>query len=121
MQQHDVKEVDEFRGNLNYEQLLARAIDRCLYFRATDPYGAYYNAVIALGMSLVDMTGKRIKSDFDLYIKEQHYENYLGFLIVVSGETGKTLETYDNIFKEIAKILQKHKMLFRSQLIETNV
>ncbi len=119
MQQHDIHEVDEFRGNLSYEQILARAIDRCLYFRVVDPYGSFYESVIALGLSLVDMTGKRIRSDYDLFISDKQYD------FLLSGdyikEKGSHLKDFDAILREITKILQKHKMLFRSQLIETNV
>ena len=119
MQDYHVREVEDFKGNLNYEQLLARAIDRCLYFRTVDPYGTYFQAVISLGMSLVDMPGRNIKSDYDVFIEKNSYGSYLVYLSR-SGAT-EALPVYDAMFQEITRILQKHHMLFRSQMIETNI
>lgn len=116
---YNVKEVEDFRGNLNYEQLLARAIDRCLYFRTVDPYGTFFQSVVSLGMSLVDMPGRAIKGDYARFIQEHGYDRYLVY--VGSGCKTEVLPVYDAMFQEITRILQKHHMLFRSQMIETNL
>ena len=117
MQDHNVREVEDFKGNLNYEQLLARAIDRCLYFRVTDPYSEYFQSVSALALSLVDMPSKPMRRDLNLFIETNHYERVLGFM--PSNRT-EALVDYDIIFQEITRILQKHHMLFRSQILESN-
>ena len=118
MQDHNVHEVEDFKGNLNYEQLLARAIDRCLYFRVAAPYSEYFQSVSALALSLVDMPSKSMRSDLNTFIEEKQYERVLGFMPTNRTEA---LVDYDIIFQEITRILQKHHMLFRSQIVETNV
>lgn len=97
-------------GNLSYEQLLARAVDRCLHNRVIDPGGMYIQAVQALHLSLVDIgKGKPLRTRADEEEKRIRIEYHDQSLIIKS----------DALFSSITKILADSKMLFRSIMLET--
>ena len=97
-------------GNLSYEQLLARAVDRCLHYRVIDPGGMYIQAVQALHLSLVDIGGKKpLRTSADNEEKRINIDYHDKNLITRS----------DVLFSSITKILADNKMLFRSIMLET--
>jgi len=106
-----ISSTEQIYGFLNYEQLLARAVDRCLYARSranSATASEYYSAVQALYISLVDLKGKPLRSDV-----EKLYDKILNDVNVPQV----TLR-YDNLFRAITDVLAKYKMLFRSVIVE---
>ena len=113
MKEYDmVQEIEEFKGNLNYENLLARAVDRTLFSRASGDLKAFGNSVYALQMALVDMPGKPLRSEIDVFLKDKK-ESDLVFYSV-------DLHFLESMFKEVTRILSKYHLLFRSTILETN-
>ena len=119
--QHEPSTFHEFqdtRTNISYEVLLGRQVDRCLFFRTTDPMRTYIIAVHGLDLSLVDLPGKPLRSEFDKWLAGQDSKLY------IEGEFAphvyETVVAHDNAFKEITRILSRFHMLFRSQMIEVN-
>jgi len=101
--------TEQIYGFMNYEQLLSRAVDRCLHYRcvAIEHSSDYIFSVQALSMSLVDIRGKPMKSDLE---KAKP--------VIMNTPNTTVIERYDCLFQEITSILAKHKMLFKSVLVE---
>ena len=103
--------TEQIYGFLNYEQLLARAVDRCLYSRSkanSATSGDYYSSVQALYISLVDLKGKPLRSEIEK-VKDK---------ILNDADVLQMTDRYDNLYKAITEILAKYKMLFRSVIVE---
>ena len=106
-----ISSTEQIYGFLNYEQLLARAVDRCLYARSkanSSTASEYYSAVNALYMSLVDIKGKPMRSDIQL-VKDK---------LLNDKDIIKVTDRYDNLFMAITDVLAKYKMLFKSVIVE---
>lgn len=112
------REYTDTKANLNYEMLLARAVDRCLHYRTVDTRNLYFSAVHTLGLSLVDLPGKPLQSEFDLWVSKD--ENHLYRESEFAGHVDAAVAVTDAAFKEITRILAKYHMLFKSTMIEAN-
>jgi len=106
-------EYQDIKNTISYEMLLGRQVDRCLFYRTTDPMRTFFDAVQSLDMSLVDLPGKPLRSDFDAWLKDN-----LDYPYCVPNKEG--LRIYDLVFKHITRILSKYRLLFRSTTIEVN-
>lgn len=103
--------TEQIYGFLNYEQLIARAVDRCLYARSkanSSTSSEYPNSVKALYMSLVDLKGKPMRSEV-----EKDKDKILNDTAIL-----QMADRYDNLFMEITRVLAKYKMLFKSVIVE---
>jgi len=106
-------EVDNIKADLNYEQLLGRAVDRCLFQRINSPKG-FKLSVEALEMAILDLPGKPLRSELEKYLEDRpEYPS--------NGCSPEDIKLYVDVFKEITKILSKNKMLFKSTPLETNI
>jgi len=99
--------TEQIYGNLSYEQLLGRAVDRCLHYRVVSKEIFYIDAVQALHLSLVDIGGKPLRSKAN-----ESWER-------ISLLDCNLVKKYDMLFSEITAILAQYKMLFRSVMVET--
>jgi len=99
--------TEQIYGNLSYEQILARAVDRCLHYRVIAKNTLYIDAVQSLHLSLVDIPGKPLRTKVDA--EEEIIRAMDGTMVVKS----------DKLFRIITKTLSEYKMLFRSILVET--
>jgi len=99
--------TEQIYGNLSYEQLIGRAVDRCLHYRVISKNVMYIDAVQALHLALVDIPGKSLRTKAN-----EAWE-------VINCTDEMLLVKYDKLFSAITKILSDHKMLFRSILVET--
>jgi len=107
-------EIDSIKADLNYEQLLGRAIDRVLFNKTTRNTKEYTLSVRALYLALVDLPGKPLRTEMEKKVKDMEFQWER------EGLTEPCIERYDKVFQEITKTLAKHKMLFRSTPIEVN-
>jgi len=105
------EEIEEIKGELNYENLLSRAVDRCLFYRTTDPYGQFLDSVKALETALVNLPGKKLRDEMDSFL--QTIQGYKEF-----KRNDEGIEIFSTVFKKITDILAKHSMLFRSTIVE---
>ena len=106
-----IASTEQIYGFLNYEQLLARAVDRCLYSRSkanSATSGDYYSAVQALYISLVDLKGKPMHSKIAA-VKDK---------LLNDESVPQMTVRYDNLFMKITEVLAESKMLFRSVMVE---
>jgi hypothetical protein len=106
-----ISSTEQIYGFLNYEQLLARAVDRCLYARSkanSATASEYYSAVQALYISLVDLRGKPMRTEI-----EKIYHKTLD-----DPNVPQVTARYDNLFMAITDELARSKMLFRSVMVE---
>jgi hypothetical protein len=107
-----ISNTEQIYGFLNYEQLLARAVDRCLFTRAraSSSFASdYFSAVQALCISLVNLKGKPMRDDLEK-VRDKILNNI--------DEVPDAMKRYDKLFMEVTDILAKYKMLFRSVMVE---
>jgi len=113
----DIETVDIIKsGGLNYEQLIARAVDRCLFTRSKGEISSrdFIPSVIALRLAIVDIPNKPMKSDLLEYIKKNPQKHS-----VKNPDSFETsIDFHERIFEECTNILAKYGMLFRSTSIE---
>jgi len=114
MKNENVSIEEDIRANVNYEQLLGRAVDRVLFQRINSVSG-FYSSVYALDMALVDLPGKPLRSDFDKELEK------LGLEYPSYDYSKEGMAVTEKVFKLITKILSYHSMLFRSTPVETNL
>jgi len=99
--------IDDVKMVLNYEHLLSRAVDRCLYFRCTatlqdsDRFAASVNALVS---AMVDMPGKPLRSEIKEFVKQ---------LKNVSDGV-YNLAFFTSVFEKATEILANHKLLFKT-------
>jgi hypothetical protein len=101
-----VSSTDKLYANLEYEILIAKAVDRCLHYRVIAPNNEFLDAVRALYLSLVDIPGKPLRTS----AKEQYD--------IVMGRDDTNVHKMEIFFSTITDILSKYHMLFRSTTVE---
>jgi len=107
-----ISSTEQIYGFLNYEQILARSVDRCLLDRAkanTGTAGQYFSSVQSLCMALVDIHGKPMRSEMVKY-KDRILSN--------TDAKPNAIDRYDELFMLVTDILARHKMLFKSVMVE---
>ena len=107
-----ISSTEQIYGFLNYEQLLARSVDRCLFARAktsNSNTNEYFSAVQALCVSLVNLKGKPMRDEM-LKVKDK--------LLNDVDNVPNAIARYDNLFMVVTDILARHKMLFKSVMVE---
>ncbi len=108
--ENEPRVIDDVKLVLNYEQLLSRAIDRCMYYRCkTDNQANFFiNSVRALISIMVDMPGKPIHSELMPFHNE-----HLKTDKIFGG-----VERYGATFEKACEILAKYRILFRGASYE---
>lgn len=99
--------TESLYGNLSYEQILGRAVDRALSARAHNEPIDFISAVKALSIAVVDLPGKPMKTEITA-----------AKILIVDRNEGTVTDRYDLFFEEIVKILSKYKLLFKAVVLE---
>ena len=97
-------------GGLNYEDLLGRAVDRCLHYRAVDPDYKFHFSVHALVSAMVDIPGKPLRTEVKQYAEAMYISG--------EGKPDSSTDRYMLIFEKATDVLAKHGMLFKSTTVD---
>lgn len=102
----NIESVSEVKMFLNYENLLSRAVDRCLFHRcnAVENPACFCASVQALVSAMVDLPGKPLRSEIKTFISELKKD-------------GSIVDVHTLIFEKCTEILSGYGLLFKTSNI----